>query len=90
MDKGDRLLCRMQNPALLNDQSTVTSLDMLATSGWTRHIEVVGPEVFLTLESFFLQEGVYSNQDDFQAVRWEHTEISTNSQGQQVPVCYAT
>jgi hypothetical protein len=87
--KGTRLLCRLQNPALLNDQSSATSTDMLETDGWTRFEDQINEDIFPILDSYFAQEGVENNPDDCHAVRWEHNENSKNSQGQDVPVCYA-
>ena len=86
--KGNRLLCRLENPDLLNDQSTVTSTDTLATSGWVATNKAVNPDIYPVLNSFFLQEGIENNVGDIVAVRWKHNEASTNSKGELVPVCY--
>ena len=87
--KGARFLCRLENPELLNDQSSVTSIDMLTASGWTRDIRDIEADVFDTLNSFFLQEGISNNPDDFHGVCWEHAQSSKNLKGEDVPVCYA-
>ena len=86
--KGSELLCRLENPDLLNDQSTVTSVDTLATSGWVATNKAVDRDIYSVLNSFFLQEGIENNVGDIVAVRWRHNEASRNSKGELVPVCY--
>ena len=62
---------------------------MLTTNGWTRYPEEIDGSIFPIMESFFDQEGGENDSADCEDVRWEHTESSKNSQGQNVPVCYA-
>jgi hypothetical protein len=87
--KGTRLLCRLQNPALLNDQSSVTSTDMLAASGWVRYNDDVNMDVIPMLQSFISQNNIDNNPAHFVGVRWRQEEDSRNSQGQYVLVRYA-
>ena len=84
--KGASLLCRLENPDFLDDQSTVTSNDVLWESGWVDYNQDVDPEISVNLGPFFVQEGIDHNEDDLMGVRWDHDAESTNSQGQTVPV----
>jgi hypothetical protein len=84
--KGTRLLCRLENPDLLNDQSSVTSTDMLVRSGWDRYNEEVNSDIMPHLKSFFSQKKIANNPADFVSVRWRQDKASVNSQGQDVPV----
>ena len=87
--KGSTLLCRLENPGLLNDQSPITSIDMLTTSGWVSAVEPVHPDIDEVLDPFFYQEGFQSNLDDMVAILWRHEQTSRNSNGERVPVRYA-
>ena len=87
--KGTRLLCRLENPDFLNDQSTVTSTDMLERSGWVSTHAYPDLSVNNDLQSFFDQEGIVNNPTDISHVRWLNDKVSRNSLGQTVPVCCA-
>jgi hypothetical protein len=89
VSKGARLLCRLENPDFLDDQSTVTSNDVLWASGWVEYFQDVDPKISAILAPFFAQEGIVNDEDDVFGARWDHDEVSTNSQGQTVLVCYA-
>ena len=87
--KGTRLLCRLENPALLDDQSSATSTGMLRTSGWSEYNINVDFNIFLTLDPYFDQEGIAYNEEECVCRSWQHNRESKNSQGEDVPVCYA-
>ena len=87
--KGNILLCRLENPDLLNDQRPVTSIDILAINGWVSAVEPVDPNIGIILNPFFNQEGIENNPDDMDAVLWRHDEASMNSNGEHVLVRYA-
>jgi hypothetical protein len=85
--KGNRLMCRLGNPALLDDQSTVTSLGILEISGWIRGPEALASIITPTLQPAFNQLGIQNNPNDCAQIRWMQADVSRNAQGQDVPVC---
>jgi hypothetical protein len=85
--KGTRLLCRLENPDFLNDQSTVTSADMLTRSGWVKSDNNIDTRLNENLDPFFSHEGIVNNPSDLVCIRWVNSLPSQNSLGQQVTVC---
>jgi hypothetical protein len=86
--KGNRFMCRLENPALLDDQSAVTSVDIIETSGWTRVPEDYDATITTSLQPAFDEFGLMNNPIDCAHINWNHAVASRNAQGQDVPVCH--